>query len=334
MISYHVFTEKSIKILFDIKKTEKTVLRWIDILQVFSYNEEDILLMVGRKGRMTDHHIPASGRLEERIQFGPLYVGMEVRDGNHINMPDFHYHSSYEIFYVKDGTVDFIIGNENYTIVDGNLLVIPPFVAHRSMYTNSKITCRYEVSVSDSQVSEHMRQILQHLSGCVCFTVSLKYQESIVKLLQKMCEERATDKKYSEDLCLAYLQEFLILLYRHAVPKPFAGRPQKILPQKIMEYISENYHRNITVAELADTFHVCESSVYKTFKRHTGLKITDYLNFTRIMHAERLMREHTYSLSEIAYQCGFNDCNYFSAVFKKYKNITPGKYMRKYGKSI
>ena len=275
---------------------------------------------------MSDENNKQQGRLEERNADNSIYLTVETRKKGAV-MPDFHYHTSYELFYIKSGRADFIIGKSTYTIFDGNLLVIPPYVPHRSMYLRSK-TDRIEMCVKESQVNEQMARLLKAMSQDICYTISLKHQEFILQLFNRINEELSCGGTYSEELCLAYTYELLITLYRHAVKTGLPGCVETAVPEKIMEYVSENYSQRITIAGLAQWLNVSESTIYKSFKKYTGLKVTDFINFTRVMNAERLMRETDQPLGEIAYQCGFSDCNYFSIVFKKYKNVAPGKFMR------
>lgn len=263
-------------------------------------------------------------QLEERVGSRSLYVEMREKKGSY--MPHFHYHSSFELFYIKSGTATFIIGNKSYTVYEGSLLIIPPYVPHKSIYAESQEGYRIELQIKSSFLTPNMSGILDNLSKHVCYTLSLKYQTYVIKLLTKMKVEFKSKREYSEDLCLAFVNELLITVYRNAV-KYEPSSSNELLPEKIMKYITENYYRNITISELSDQFHICESTIFKSFKKNTGLKVTDYINFTRIMNAERLMRETDLTLTEISYRCGFNNFNYFCSVFKRYKNTTPGKFM-------
>lgn len=275
---------------------------------------------------MSDENIKDQYRLEKRDTSHTIYLNVATRTKG-TNMPDFHYHTSYELFYIKSGRADFIIGRSTYTVFDGNLLVIPPYVPHRSMYLRSK-TDRIEVCIEETQIDDKMVGLLKKMSQNICYTISLKHQEFIMQLFSRIGDELRCGGVYSQELCRAYTYELLIMLYRHAVSTGMPGCIETAIPERIMEYISENYGQKIIISELAEKFHVCESTIYKSFKKYTGLKITDYINFTRVMNAERLMRETKLPLAEIAYQCGFNDCNYFSTVFGKYKSISPGKFMK------
>ena len=52
----------------------------------------------------------------------------------------------------------------------------------------------------------------------------------------------------------------------------------------------------------------------------------EYLNHIRITAAEKLLIQTDMPITRIAMECGFNDSNYFAAVFKKIKGITPKKF--------
>ena len=64
----------------------------------------------------------------------------------------------------------------------------------------------------------------------------------------------------------------------------------------------------------------------KQFKSITGVGLSEYINVSRISKAEKLLRKTNKPITEIATECGFNDSNYFAAVFKKIKGTTPKKY--------
>ena len=49
---------------------------------------------------------------------------------------------------------------------------------------------------------------------------------------------------------------------------------------------------------------------------------------------QRKIKESNLSITEIAYDCGFNDISYFTKVFKKYNdNLTPRAFLKLYKKN-
>lgn len=54
----------------------------------------------------------------------------------------------------------------------------------------------------------------------------------------------------------------------------------------------------------------------------------DYVNQYRIEQACHQLLTTDFPITEVAFNCGFNDSSYFIKVFKKYKGTTPKKYLK------
>jgi len=66
------------------------------------------------------------------------------------------------------------------------------------------------------------------------------------------------------------------------------------------------------------------------FKQRTGISFIDNLLEVRLGHASRQLIDTTKSISEIAYNCGFNNISNFNRLFKKKKNCTPKEFRENY----
>ena len=96
----------------------------------------------------------------------------------------------------------------------------------------------------------------------------------------------------------------------------------------LKEYIRENYAQELNLRRLSRHFALSESCLSRKFKAVAGVGISEYITNVRIHHAALLLTETNLSITEVASRCGYNDSNYFAAVFKKIKGITPLKYSR------
>lgn len=94
---------------------------------------------------------------------------------------------------------------------------------------------------------------------------------------------------------------------------------------KAMNYIRENYDRDISLDEVASEVGLNPSYFSKLFKEEMNITYTDYLNRVRIESGKRLLNKDL-SLVNIAQTVGFNDQSYFSKVFKKIEGVSPGKW--------
>jgi AraC-like DNA-binding protein len=99
---------------------------------------------------------------------------------------------------------------------------------------------------------------------------------------------------------------------------------------KVMDFMMAHFQREISLAEVAAIANMSEVSFCKFFKRRTGLTFVECLLDIRLGHATRLLLNTTQTVSEIAYQCGFNNISNFNRYFKRRKNCTPSMFRESY----
>lgn len=98
--------------------------------------------------------------------------------------------------------------------------------------------------------------------------------------------------------------------------------------QEIENYILKNLSKNITSVNVANALFLNPSYFSRYFKTLTGENFTDYVNRLKMNIAGQLLSEHQETVEIVAMQLGYSDRTYFSKVFKKYMNITPGEYKK------
>lgn len=104
------------------------------------------------------------------------------------------------------------------------------------------------------------------------------------------------------------------------------GLTDRRLAPAVKQYIGEHFARKLTIDELCSQFFCSKSTLLHTFKNAYGTTVNKYLNEVRLEHAEKLLRQTTRPVGEVASVCGFSDQNYFSKVFLKRHGIPPRTY--------
>ncbi|WP_293945889.1 MULTISPECIES: hybrid sensor histidine kinase/response regulator transcription factor [unclassified Sphingobacterium] len=88
---------------------------------------------------------------------------------------------------------------------------------------------------------------------------------------------------------------------------------------------------NFGVLELTKAIGVSRSVLYRKIKQQTGLNLVEFINMVRLKKAAQiLVHDSELSISEVAYQVGFNDPKYFSKTFKKFYKESPRTYIEKF----
>lgn len=102
--------------------------------------------------------------------------------------------------------------------------------------------------------------------------------------------------------------------------------------QKVKEYINENYSRVLTTDEIASLVGMSSSAFSRFFKLRTGKTLVEYIVDIRIGIAARSLVDSTETVSEICYNCGFNNISNFNRAFKDRKGMTPSEFRSLYKK--
>lgn len=258
-------------------------------------------------------------------------VTVEKRDYQH-PFP-LHDHDFYEIVIVCSGNGLHYWNDYIYPITSGDILYINPNDVHG-----------YE-SVNDLKLDNilYLRESLFLLSTIESYLpkVTAKHNErswriqpSYLKLLSPLIEKLAIESK-KNNLASVHLSEALflqlvILLDRiKQVPKvtePTATHQLDLLFTALHKSIATPFNVDVFCKEN----HIASRSLSRLFKSQTGMTISGYLQKRRLCDAMSLLRNTNYSISMIAAECGYDDSNYFSSVFKKQTNQTPSEYRAKF----
>lgn len=115
--------------------------------------------------------------------------------------------------------------------------------------------------------------------------------------------------------------------------QPLVQRFHKLVQSKdfitchrMIEYMKQHLSENIGIPEIADDVAISSSLASQIFKQETGETIYNYLTRLRLERAADLLLKTEYKISDIAVMVGYQHENSFIRSFRKFKNITPGKY--------
>jgi len=107
---------------------------------------------------------------------------------------------------------------------------------------------------------------------------------------------------------------------------------ESVRVQKVIKYLHENYQNEIRLVDVANYMNMSEVSFSRFMKKRTGKNYVEYLNDLRLGVASRYLVDSSKTISEISYDCGFNNLSNFNRIFKKRKGYTPKEFRDNYSK--
>ena len=102
---------------------------------------------------------------------------------------------------------------------------------------------------------------------------------------------------------------------------------------KVKSYIAQNYMDELRLKQLADIAGMSSSAFSRFFKLHTGRNLSEYIIDIRLGYAARLLVDTSRSISEISFDCGFNNLSNFNRIFKRKKGCSPSEFRENYHKT-
>ncbi len=93
-----------------------------------------------------------------------------------------------------------------------------------------------------------------------------------------------------------------------------------------IKYIEQNYPHKITLSEVAEKTYVSQWHLSKLLNRKLGQNFSEILNNVRIREAQKLLKDPSLRIGDIAERVGFVDMAHFSRVFKKNMGISANEY--------
>lgn len=271
----------------------------------------------------------------ERKQRGTLDFPIEFHhvDEKHPQyaMP-FHWHVEYEIIRILKGKFVISIDEKEFHAKQGDVL----FINGGSLHGGIPDNCIYEcivfdmnmLSKRDSISQKYVEQIMNHT---ILFHEYFgEASEEIHDIVWQLFDSMGNSDYGYQFITLGCLYQVLGILFGNG--EYVAESPQKhkrILQLKqVLEVIENSYANPITLEQLSKAAGMSPKYFCRFFQEMTHKSPFDYLNYYRIERACYQLQNTDTSITEIAYNCGFNDLSYFIKTFKKYKGTTPAKYRR------
>lgn len=245
---------------------------------------------------------------------------------NKRKMSQVHYHHQHELYYLVSGETKYFVGEEIFHLLPGDFIFVPRQVIHQTDSENCLHNERILMSFEDTIFDEGTRPLLEKLSECKLVHIPVNKAYLVQDLLTKLQIEANREDAYRETLMKLYILELLAQLCRLKYDyTPQISESEKLI-NAIADYIRENYSQELTLSVLSKQFALSESCLSRKFKAVSGFGLNEFITSVRIHNAERLLAQGDLPVTRVAELCGYSDSNYFAAVFKKIKGMSPVKY--------
>ena len=152
---------------------------------------------------------------------------------------------------------------------------------------------------------------------------------TIVPLLAEMIELHNVLTRY-RSFELHVLFGKLLLQLQNGMRKSSPQARSYFLSEKVASYLANHLELPFDSGQMERDLYYHFDYLARCLKQYSGMSPIQYRHYLQIERAKRLLAHSELPLKKIGEQCGFQDNNYFTRVFKRQIALTPGEYRKQY----
>lgn len=232
--------------------------------------------------------------------------------------------SAYEIILAKDGLTGIDLAIENCPDIIISDVMMPGVDGYElcQLLKSDRRTSHIPIILLTAKADEKNKLAGLTYGADAYLTKPFNREELLLRMknLQKLKEQV---QHYYQTSSSAFTEE-----KKPAFPPGLSKQDEQFLSTLktfVWEKLSDE---QLSANLLAEALFLSSSQFYRKLKALTGQTPTQYIRDARLTKAKRLLRETTLQITEIAYQTGFTDPNYFSRTFNQYCDVSPSEYRR------
>ena len=259
-----------------------------------------------------------------------------------VEMPSFHIHYKFEIYYEIEGSRRYFIEDSTYVVNAGSVVLIGENQIHKTASLGDTPSSRIVLNFS----REYLERVAQAFPTVDFFAflseernhlltgLTVKQQNQIYGLLQQLLAMEDETSAAADALRRLLLGTLLLELKEHCRRQQEQtaenGRVSNHTVDQIQAYIAEHYAEKLTLTGIANQFYISPYYLSRMFKKSINLSLIEYINGVRIKAAQSLIERSSDSIAEIAAKTGFMTTAHFRRVFKDATGLSPQQYRQYY----
>ncbi len=285
--------------------------------------------------------------MREQVSFAPrTMLKVKWDDFPHFTYP-WHFHSEFEIVYVLRSSGKRFVADSIDSFAEGDVTLLGSNLPHfwkseeagesETPDRVNAIVVQFHKDFFREEIDSYpefhrINELLKRASRGVQF--SPPATEKIGRMLKRLLKLSGLERM----LYFIKLMDTMARTenYRLLASKAYQLEEHRELNNrldKIMHFINTNYQRKISQEEIASKIGMTTAAFCRYFKEKTGKGFIYFVNEMRIGYACKLLIERQLSISQICFECGFNNLSNFNRVFKRQTGSTPGEYQQQFVKA-
>lgn len=253
---------------------------------------------------------------------------------------DPHAHEFTELVIVTGGKCLHVSGQESWELTAGDVFIIIGSREHE--YRDVRQLRLINILYQPGQLEMDLRDLTSIPGYHALFTLepsqkprrrtkrrmrlNSKELAHLLELVDRLENELTAREPGFAFMATASFMQIIGMLSRNYGRNPSPDRGALLRIGEALSHLENNIQNNVDLDELAKIAHMSQRSFLRVFHSATGSSPLAWVIGRRITRACNLLRQSDKQITEIAFEVGFNDSNYFARQFRKTIGSSPREY--------
>lgn len=238
---------------------------------------------------------------------------------NRTGIVEYHFHLHYEILYVKSGVFTLCFDGKSTDVLPGELCIIPPLTAHKTIYDNTLTdSIIFEIDYLSYYISRDALNSIESFGKKILFISKSEDNDSPKHLFERIIRFGGEG---------AYIQILMML------KKASRDNNKKFLCTNnslynVISCINSCYLEKLSLENISSICNISRFHICRLMKQHMGITPVDYITFLKIRQAVLWLKETNHTVTKISENLCFSSPKYFTKIFRSYLGISPGEFRK------
>jgi len=269
---------------------------------------------IGTKNKLGEGHTFKISRFKEQIK--------KTRPHKHDEY--------YELIFLAEGQGFHSIESEKYLISSPEVYLLKPGQLHFWQFTSipKGFVIIYRENEFDPVNEKRLLDMLRELQAMT--RLRLTRDRFPLRLLEAIFTEYQLNAPYSNDIIHGLLKSLVGSLLRlNAATAPENARPQSVY-ERFIVLLNKECPRLHRVNEFAELVNTTPQNLNSLCRKQSGKSAGELIAHQLLLEAKRYILHTDNTINEIAEILAFTDTSNFVKFFKRYEQVTPLQFRRKY----
>lgn len=234
-----------------------------------------------------------------------------------------HLHKHVELVYIMKGEMRLVSNGTAYHLTAGDIFLAFPNTIHEY---DAADDCLCGLWIFDSNLIEDFSATFRKKTT----TIPVLYRDQVHADVHMAVEQFSSREELRMESALS--KAFLSVILAHVLPAlslvELNLRENLDWMHQVLQYLNQHFTEQLSLQRVADEIGISKYHLSRTFRERIGCSIPNYINTLRVDQAIQQLKSTEKSITEIAYECGFESMTTFFRAFRQLGKESPKQYRK------